>query len=1675
MAGLPKGCSEGKQSERVLESNKLADSSTVESVSILRAYPTTSRRVALALLLLVAFVLRVWNLNWDEGTHQHPDERYWSIITSEISNTSLNGYFDSSTSTLNPYNLPDRDTWVYGTFPLFTTKAAASFLSDGPFPAGAIATAADAVGIDLRTNGVDDFDGGYNANLIGRLLSALVDTGTVLLVYFLGRNLFDRRVGFVAATLLTFTVLHIQYAHFYGSEPWVTFFVTAGVLASVKIARGDLRVRVATGAGLLFGLAMASKLIAAAALAVPATAIAVAVAPNVADSLQQGWGRLANWERGRVRGFTALGALGIALAILALGPRFLLIALVVLSALALTAASLGIIQRAERSSRKPMVLFDQLADHPQVLVSHEKKRPSWHVPVWGAFTGLIVLVATAATYRIFQPYTFDGIASIDERFTRDLDFLERVNSGGDVPWVVQWIGRTPLLFPLQSAFWWGMGPALGIAVAVGLWRSASDVVRRQRWILLVPLALITVMLGLVSEQFNPLIRYLLPAYPIAVMLGAFGVVWLWDAGRARCSSTSTRTATTGRVLQVVAGALVGGTAFWGLAFVNGVYNTEHPRIEASVWMAENLPPGATISNQIWDDALPLRVPGTENASFTQIAFDPFQADVAINGDSISKTDTLIAGLDRVDYVIEASNRLYDSIPRIPAKYPATTAYYETLFDGRLGFEPIAEFRTSPSLFGLDIPDHFAEETFTVYDHPTVTIWEKTSAFSAERARALLNPAKAGVAPDVIPSEAATNVLQLRPADAAALSTGETFDEQFSSGGLFGSLSWVWWLVWLQISAFAVLPWTTLLFGGLPDKGYGLSKVIGFLAVGLGAWLTVSWGVADFGRGVIWAWFVAIAIVGIALWSRHRDRMARIMRDGRSAWMTAEVAFLGVFALALWMRSANPDLWEPFLGGEKPMEMAYLTSIARASDFPAPDPWFAGGFINYYYFGWYLLTVPMRAMKVLPEVGFNLGVATYAALTAVTAFSVVHNLVAISQTRWAGGKATKSAAPAWAGLVGVLLLLGIGNLDAIRLHYDRIALVNTWETGSNIPILGHIITFVGGNWAWARGAPLDRLDWWQPSRVNRGNFDITEFPYFTFLFGDLHPHMMGLVFVGLTVSLAIAYLVASRSADSHRALLLAVGLGLTTGVARVVNTWDLPSVAIVTGVAIVLGRLLAPVTSVGNDEHRRGILAVLATCGLAAGIAYLGGPGNSVLLALGGLGVMAVVSLVTSWRVRLRLLLIISHAAAVALTHVAVFWPFLRNTETFDTGLQSAVDGSPLDDFLIHWGIFLAISVFFIGALLIDSWRRKRTGEISPGPLPEMVWSSPLWKGAWFGLAAACVALGGLLVTGAAAISIAGVVLFGGLLSVEARRADPDIGRLVAVGLFTLAFAISGGVDVVTVQNDIERMNTVFKFWLQAWVYFAFASAFAIWQVGRIAAERPKQLIHGLEGIRLEIRQDRGKRASIWVGIVSIILIAGLAYPLLATRTRLQTRFADLPATLNGLAYLESEPTIPKLNGSGDEIHVPIGDDLPVIEWIRSNVRGTPAVAEWAGGPYDWSARIAIYTGLPSVIGWDWHQKQQRWSFQPMVDRRIADVQALFTVADEKAVTTFLQAYEVGYVVVGTQEHRFGTPEALGGLATHPALDAVFTDKTSVVYEVNRSALWPGVDLNELELLATGPG
>ena len=104
-----------------------------------------------------------------------------------------------------------------------------------------------------------------------------------------------------------------------------------------------------------------------------------------------------------------------------------------------------------------------------------------------------------------------------------------------------------------------------------------------------------------------------------------------------------------------------------------------------------------------------------------------------------------------------------------------------------------------------------------------------------------------------------------------------------------------------------------------------------------------------------------------------------------------IVFLAGFVLFLLIRAANPDLWQVQFGGEKPMNFAYLNAVTKSTYFPPYDPWFAGGIINYYYFGFVLVAVLIKLTGIMPEIAFNLAEPTLFGALCAGAFSLAFTL------------------------------------------------------------------------------------------------------------------------------------------------------------------------------------------------------------------------------------------------------------------------------------------------------------------------------------------------------------------------------------------------------------------------------------------------------------------------------------------------------------------------------------------------------------------------------------------------------------------------------------------------------------------------------------------------------------
>ena len=190
-------------------------------------------RVLLLAVLACGAILRFQGLNWDEGHHLHPDERFISMVEEKLVwPKSAHQYFDSSKSTLDPYNRGE-GSFVYGTLPMLMAKAA---------------------GVPLKLSG---YDGAFR---VGRALSGVFDLITVWLVYRIARRFARRRAALFAAALSAFCALGIQLSHFWSVDTFLTTFTAAALLGSVRIAQGRSGTGGEAATGLAVGLAAACKI-----------------------------------------------------------------------------------------------------------------------------------------------------------------------------------------------------------------------------------------------------------------------------------------------------------------------------------------------------------------------------------------------------------------------------------------------------------------------------------------------------------------------------------------------------------------------------------------------------------------------------------------------------------------------------------------------------------------------------------------------------------------------------------------------------------------------------------------------------------------------------------------------------------------------------------------------------------------------------------------------------------------------------------------------------------------------------------------------------------------------------------------------------------------------------------------------------------------------------------------------------------------------------------------------------------------------------------------------------------------------------------------------------------------------------------------------------------------------
>jgi YYY domain-containing protein len=855
----------------------------------------------------------------------------------------------------------------------------------------------------------------------------------------------------------------------------------------------------------------------------------------------------------------------------------------------------------------------------------------------------------------------------------------------------------------------------------------------------------------------------------------------------------------------------------------------------------------------------------------------------------------------------------------------------------------------------------------------------------------------------------------------------------------------WWLL-VTLAGVAAWPLLFRVMGGLPDRGYTLARTAGVMLVGFIFWFLGSLGLLqNRPGGAAFAWAVVLAI-GLVAFFRWEDRppLRPWLREHRALIILTEVLFLVLLFGWAAFRALNPEIDST----EKPMEIMFLNSIRSSAAFPPHDAWLSGYAISYYYFGYVIMATLADLAGMSSGIAFGLMIALLFALAGIGALGVVYNLVR-AQGRQAGVTAALAA-----GVLGMCFLILMGNLGValVELPYRGYTpgLVNAsyfdfWDVAEREGEVQVQVDQEGvaqyapvdsnhdgipdwndkaqspdnwGYWWWFRYSRVvqDRHLDGQPEPVQ----PIAEFPNFSFVLADLHPHVLALPFAVLAIGLALNLVLGGRELRHWEYPLYAIWVGGMV----FMNSWDAIYLPLLVG-AEALRRLIRNGNGVLHLEDLAGIVRFA--------------------LIVGGLTLVFYLPWIVSFT---------SQASGI---------------------LPNVIYPTPWQQFFLQFGIFLVIlAVFLIVEIRRAGWRFYwqagllavtaivAVAVVSTTIMGIAAWDSAAVRYPVYSVSGAANGLRGLLpdILSRRLIGLPSeLLLLGFVLVVVGRlfarpavypaaddapvRAQGTINYSPATGFALLlvgaAALLTFAPDFVYLHDNFGvRINTVFKLYYQGWIMFSLVGAFAVWSV---LAREP--------GAERKLKRQRsivGLAGRIAFGAVVVVLFAaGMLYPALAPRSRALVETGRL-ALQRQVAACDAEavggegcPELPPLtlNGAPTMISADEYAAVQCLSGLEGNRKDSQAVLIEAPcrncGYHPEIGRFSALTGIPTLLGWGNHEGQWRGTSLPeLLDTRIengqrrdrvTDAQDLYTTQDWQVVWQVIDRYGIDYIVVGNAERQ----------------------------------------------------
>lgn len=841
-----------------------------------------------------------------------------------------------------------------------------------------------------------------------------------------------------------------------------------------------------------------------------------------------------------------------------------------------------------------------------------------------------------------------------------------------------------------------------------------------------------------------------------------------------------------------------------------------------------------------------------------------------------------------------------------------------------------------------------------------------------------------------------------------------------------------WYLLIQALGLINLPITISVFQKLRSKGVFLSKILGLLLWGFVFWWLVTIGLL---RNDLPSALVAMGLLALVnlffLKKIGFDQLRAQVKKIKKFLIASELIFLIAFAFWAFVRSTNPEI----IHTEKFMEMAFINAILKSPGFPPHDPWLSGYGISYYYFGYVLSALLIRVSGVASSVGYNLVSALWFGMTALAAYGLVWDFLTMRNLSVNASEEVKRRAYFLALIAPIMLLIVSNWFGLLDVLHARGLLGEKATQLINLPALN--AEPFNCSWFPNRGG----WSWWQASRVlqdyrlNGSTIEIIdEFPFFTFLLSDIHPHLLGMPFVILAIAMAFnAFLGGWEKETNIFGRILSINPTniclaiITLGGIAFLNTWDFPFYLLLIAFALVW-------KSARESGWQAKYFWQLLLFGLVGGV----------------LSILAYLPFYLSFA---------SQAGGI-----------LPSLAFFTSGIQLWTMFGPLLTTIFVWLLYrqikmkrfpglnaLLLSLVLVLFLFMLGWgmgllagRMENLGQLL-NALQGAESIAQLLKESLLARLKAPAAFISLLVL----VWLALDQLLQKPPKPEKEASDNDEGSIcqpVRPQAFILMLILLGSLLVIVPEfiylkdQFATRMNTIFKFYFQAWILWSLAAAFGLGDLFFEAKGRWNRLFAlliaaaALLGLGFSIHQRDMSLAKAFgsnfldylVLSIPVLFIIWFLLNLFKKQRKAALGVICSFAVFLGLIYPsielwnKTEGFVPhdgySLDGKQD-FYLYSPDEMLAAAWLQKAPLGVMAEAvSDTGGSYTTYNIISTFSGMPTVLGWIGHEAQWRGGYNEIGSRQ-SDLRELYSTASWERTKTVIDMYNIRYIVVGELERQ----------------------------------------------------